>query len=380
MEFLEFKINHSSLTDIITILRKVFIQQFYALNAGFFLLIITLTFGFMSGIEHKALAQFFTASPHLTLIPITIWLIYLIKIINFNRSRLILDENKFLREFALVGKVSRHQALFAVVTSQFAPAIAYGIFLLLTAIKSQQWIIALLIILAQVALIMSGTFATEKAMHDQSAEIHVWRIKTWFDRRFTKPLFIIYVTWIMRREPMLVIATKIFCGALLFAVTQLYKTDVYDWRLLAMGSLLAVAANYMMVTQLQQFENVHFQFLRNLPTSTIKRLATIVVVISILMLPEFVIIIKNFPINLTLWNGLSEFAFIIAGTLYFYSLNYLSIPADNFTRWTLGSVIGSILPILFNVPLLILTCAALAIAWLIIHFRYFNFEMQTTKD
>jgi hypothetical protein len=368
------------LADIITILRKIFIQQFYALNAAFFLLIITLTFGFMSGVEHKALAEFFTASPVLTLIPIAIWSIYLLKIINFNRSRLTLDENRFLREFVLIRKMSRYQTLSAVVTSQFVPAIAYGIFLVLTAVKSQQWIIGLLIGTAQVALIMTGTFATERAMHDQSAEINVWRIKTWIDRRITKPLFAIYVTWIMRREPMLVIATKIFSGALLFAVTQLYKTDVYDWRLLGMGSVLAVSANYMMVTQLQQFENIHFQFLKNLPISTLKRLTTIVLVIFILMLPEFVVLIKNFPTNIMLLDGIFQFTFIIAGTLYFYSLNYLPIPADNFTRWILASVIGSVLVILFGVPLPFLTCAALITAYLIMYFKYFSFEIQTTKD
>jgi hypothetical protein len=334
----------------------------------------------MSGVEHKALAEFFTASPVLTLIPIAIWSIYLLKIINFNRSRLTLDENRFLREFVLIRKMPRHQALFAAVTSQFVPAIAYGIFLVLTAIKSQQWIIVSLIFIAQVVLITTGTFATERAMHGQSDEIKVWRIKTWIDRRFTKPLFLIYVTWIMRREPMLVIATKIFSGALLFAVTQLYKTDVYDWRLLGMGSVLAVAANYMMVTQLQQFENVHFQFLKNLPIGTLKRLTTIVLVIFILMLPEFAVIVKNFPFNMTLGNGLSEFTFLIAGTLYFYSLNYLSIPTDNFTRWILASVIGSVLVILFGIPLPFLTCAALITAYLIIHFKYFSFEIQTTKD
>jgi hypothetical protein len=334
----------------------------------------------MSGVEHKALAEFFTASPVLILIPISVWSIYLLKIINFNRSRLTLDENKFLREFVLLGNMSRYQTLSVVISSQFAPAIAYGIFLVFTAIKSQQWIIVLLIGIAQVALIMTGTFATERAMHDQSAEISVWRIKTWFDRRFTKPLFVIYVTWIMRREPMLVIATKVFSGALLFAITQLYKTDVYDWRLLGMGSALAVAANYMMVTQLQQFENVHFAFLKNLPISTIKHLVIIVVVIFVLMLPEFVLVTKNFPINLTLWDGIFQFTFIIAGTLYFYSLNYLSIPAENFSRWILASLIGSVLMILFGIPLPLLACAALITAYLIIYFKYFHFEMPATKD
>jgi hypothetical protein len=351
------------------------------LNASFFLLIITLTFGFMSGVEHKALAQFFIASPVLSLIPITVWFVYLLKVINFNRSRLVLSENYFMREFVLLSKSSRYSVLSIVVISQFVPAIAYGIFLVLTTIRSQQWINILLICLSQIVLITAGTFVVERAMHNQLAEIKVWKIKTWFDKRFSKPVSLIYITWIMRREPMLVIATKIFSGGLMFAITQLYKSDVYDWRLLAMGSVVAVAGNYMMMTQLYQFENVHFRFLKNLPISALKSILTIVVVITILLLPEFVVIIKNFPESLTILEGISCLVFIVGGTLYFYSLNYLSIPVENFSRWILGSVIGWIAIILFSTPLPLLTLAAFTATYIIIHFKYFITEpIQSSVD
>jgi hypothetical protein len=269
--------------------------------------------------------------------------------------------------------------MLAVIISQFVPATVYGVFLILTAIKSQQWAVVSLIVLAQLALIVIGTVSTERSMHFHHEEIKVWKIKAWFDKNFTKPLSLIYVTWILRREPMLVVATKIFSGALLFAVTQLYKTDIYDWRLLAMGSVIAVAANYMMVTQLHQFENVHFQYLKNLPLNILKRTTTIVVVIFVLMIPEFSIVVKNFPDNLTMLEGLTDAAFIIAGALYFYSLNYLTIPPDHFSRWILGSVIGSVLTILFGVPLFLLTVAAVTTACLLNHFKYFSFEQMTSK-
>src|SRR5688500_4396091 len=100
------------------IFNKVLAKEYYRLNTGFFLLILTLTFGFMSGVEHRALAEFFIASPLLLLVPISIWVVYLIKIINFNRSQVSLPQNQFLHVFSLRPFLHQIFPLFVTVAIQ----------------------------------------------------------------------------------------------------------------------------------------------------------------------------------------------------------------------------------------------------------------------
>src|SRR4051812_2823646 len=112
----------------LTVLLKVFVSQFYKANAAFFLLILGFCFGFMSGIEHKALAQFFTSSSLLLLIPIGIWVLYTIKIVLFNRHVLQQPENEFMFCFSLLPVSQQVLMLLNVLSAQMLPALLYAVF------------------------------------------------------------------------------------------------------------------------------------------------------------------------------------------------------------------------------------------------------------
>lgn len=82
-------------------LLKVFVRAFYLENATFFLFVVGIAGGFMSGVEHIALMQFFISKAYLIGIPASLWMLYAIRIINFNRSVLMRAENSFVFNLAL---------------------------------------------------------------------------------------------------------------------------------------------------------------------------------------------------------------------------------------------------------------------------------------
>jgi hypothetical protein len=60
-------------------LMKLFVRVFYQENATFFLFVVGLAGGFMSDVEHTALAQFFISKIYLIAIPASFWILYAIK-------------------------------------------------------------------------------------------------------------------------------------------------------------------------------------------------------------------------------------------------------------------------------------------------------------
>ena len=74
------------MSNIQSVLFKVLVKEFYRINAGFFLIVVGICFGFLRDIEHLALARYFTSAPVYLLIPFSVWLLYALKIIAFNDS------------------------------------------------------------------------------------------------------------------------------------------------------------------------------------------------------------------------------------------------------------------------------------------------------
>ncbi|HEY0740508.1 MAG TPA: hypothetical protein VGD40_03565, partial [Chryseosolibacter sp.] len=152
--------------DSTTVFAKVFVREFYRLNAGFFIVVITLTFGFMSGKEHKALAEFFVASPLLSLIPISVWLLYTFKVILFNRQRMVLAENVFLFNTSLLYRRQQLVAACQAVFAQLMPIIVYAVFLFVTALRNnflQSFLLlfaAVIVLVAISSLMLIQTFKT----------------------------------------------------------------------------------------------------------------------------------------------------------------------------------------------------------------------------
>jgi hypothetical protein len=365
-------------SEIILVLNKVLVKEFYRLNAGFFLVIIALTFGFMSGVEHRALAEFFIASPVVLMIPIVVWIIYSFKIINFNRQQLLREENRFVYDVALLSSSKQWMAFSVTVICQSMPVLLYGVFLILIAAKHSLFTPILQVTVAVAVLLFLSVIPLIKQVNNPVREIKITGLKKFLDYRLTKSIAQFYIEWILRREPALLIGTKIFSGILLFAVTQLYKGESYDWRLLAMGTTIAFSGNFMLISQLHRFENFHFAFLRNIPLSLLQRFFLFIGVFLILCFPEIIILIRNFPVTLDWFSAIEALLFGISIGVIFYSAHFINaFHEKDFTRIIFGGVIGWVLLILFSIPLTLLTLINLGLGSWLYRKYFYGFEYSS---
>jgi hypothetical protein len=369
------------MTDILLPVNKVLVKEYYQLNTGFFLLVITIAFGFMSGIEHRALAEFFISSPATVSIPVFAWGVYLIKIINFNRNQALLPQNQFLYSLSLLPHTQQLVCFFISLTNQFMPAILYGTFLVIMALKNNFIFAALAVPAALLLLLALGTFTLLRQFNLPVAESKIGFFKRFFDYRITKPLIQFYLEWIVRREAAVVLGTKLFCALLIFGTTQLYEGEDYDVRLMAMACTLAFSANFTIIGRLHYFENKVFALLRNLPFAILKRTAVFLTVLIILCLPEISILIKYFPAVLS-WTQAPLLILYGAGIgVLFYGFHFTGvIHHENFQRLIFALFIGWILLILFKVPIVAMALVnAIGGVWLV-RCYFYRFEWHDVED
>jgi len=329
----------------------------------------------MSGIEHKALAQFFVSSPLLLTIPISFWTLYTWKVILFNRSVLQLQQNEFVFHFSLIKISAQTSSIVAIIIEQLMPFLLYAVFLIVMAWSKNMYFSIIYVVISIMLLLTWSTVILIRELNNPNQEKRVSSLKRYFDNRFKKTFYQFFIEWISRNDLVTFVGSKLFSCVVLYTVLFFYKTENYDARLLGLGISIGFSANASLAFQFHQFENVHFVILRNLPISLWRRLVYFIVTFIFLCLPEFSLLIHNFPSNLHLLTFLSSILFCISLLLIYYTHLYRHhIDMEKHMRFVFFIIMGSVVAILFSVPMGLLACIYLIEAIYIFKRYYYHFE------
>jgi hypothetical protein len=366
---------------IFSILQRVLVREFYRANAGLFFLVIGIGAGFMRSYEHVALAEFFSASPTLMLVPILVWTIYTLNVVKFNRDLLKRKENEFIFHITLLPSSQKWISLFTTLFYQILPAILYGIFLMAFALKNHFIDALFMIIVSLPLLLFVGTFALSHALHHPNQEKTVGIFTRYLNVSITKPFPFFFPEWIARREPLMLFGTKVFACLILLGVTQLYKTDVYDLRLLGLGIVIAFSAQVVLVYEVHRFDNFHFPLNRNLPIPFARRLLYFLSTLLILILPELGMIVKNFPVEFNNWNLVSTVLLSLSIPIFFYGLLYTKDrDQEKLMPFVFFFSISWILLVLFKIPLWGIAGINMVIGLACLKKFYYSFEYVSKPE
>jgi hypothetical protein len=347
--------------------------EFYRLNSGFFLLIVTLTFGFMSKVEHVALAQALGSSPYTMMIAVGVWLIYAGKIMSFNRRQLRLPENLVLAHLDFVPFIQRTVYAFIVFALQFFPSIAYGIFIGAAGSPSTESFVVLITALAGCSA--AGAGALLYACRLPRAEKNPSSFAVFLDRRLYKSVIRCYLEHVIRRDPLMVVATKVFSASLLIGVGNLYKYEPYDERLLMMALTVCGLSNLLIAYRIQEFEFLPMAWWRNLPIAVATRYFRIVAALCIFLLPEFIVLLKLFPIQRHAYTTIFGLAYLASiGCLLAGVLQSGRLRLTTFTKKGFLILTVLILSILFGAPASLIAATCFVTGFTLFTRYYYSFE------
>jgi hypothetical protein len=335
----------------------------------FFLVVMGFCFGFMRGHEHIALAGYFVGSAWLVMIPVSVWIVYTVKVIQYNNDEVRRASNSFLYQLPLTGFRTRAGAYLTVAAGQLAPAIAYGLFLMSMAQNVELTII--------IVSLVAVTITTSWFIHHSL----VYPRKEFTSRRplpFSKNIVWIYAEGTLRASAGQVLATKVATCLVVYGATQLYLYDVYDQRLYLMTACVAFSANLSTVYGYQRFEILPLSFIRSLPITLTQRIATFVFTMIILCFPEIAILATNLPSYLGIFSYLTGITFGISLLIFGYGALYVrDADFDNFTRWIFFVTMGLLILVLFSVPVWIFAIIQTFAGIYLLRKNYYSFELNT---
>jgi len=362
-----------------SIFAKIFVAEFYRRHATLFLLVIGLGFGFMGGYEHMVLASFFTASPALMAIPIIVWIAYAILIERFNTAVVTSDENEFLYMISLYPAGERVRVFILVAACQLFPVILYGVFLMVVATKNHMVVPPVMVLVSLLIIIAVTALRLASSLQRIRPEKTAWWFTKFINARIAKPFVLFYPEWASRNEPVMLAGTKLVCLLLLFATARLYTGETYDLRLMGMAVVVVSYAQCNLVWHLHQFDNVHLELLRNVPMSLLRRTATLLIILLVILSPELGMLISVFPKTLHIGDLISLLLFAISAPVLLYGfLYYRPVLLDRLTTVVFYTSMATFLLVLFTVPVWLLGLLNVLVGVFLIDRFYYRLQFPAT--
>jgi hypothetical protein len=357
------------------VLNAIFVREFYLANTGFFLLIVAIAGGFMRSNEHVALAEFFVSTPTVMTIPIVVWTLYTSMVMHFNDERILLDENEFVFCFAFLPKAEQWALAARVAWLQLLPAFLYGSFLCIVAWKHQLFFSILMTCLSCGLLLCATSLRLLSILRNPKQDKNISFISRIVNTRVTKPFPLFFIEWMVRNDFLMMAGTKIFTMLCVFGITELYQTDSYDGRLLALGIIIASTANATCIQALHRFENFHMAFLKALPLSFLKRFAYTLTTMFILAVPEIIVLIRNFPTELPWTSYITNIALLISIQILIYGGLYIK-DRNQQDMMTIVFCLGItwFLAVLFKIPTGLIAVGNVVLGLYLWQRFYYSFE------
>lgn len=312
---------------ITQLLLKVFVKQFYILNAGFLFFGYFFFFGMVEGSRlvayHKSLLLAVVSSPLLMAVVWLAWLLYNIKCILFSTNTIKAASNTYIYSLRALSTQKQFLLYLLISTLTYMPVLSYSCLVVAMAISKSLWGTALLVIAYQLLMPALGAFILFISINknDQVSRIEniLGRISKFFRIRLGYNGFLL--GHIMDEKKIAFLMVKIF-SILMLSVSFIINGDHFDEDLFSIFFLLIFVAHAILVYYCADFAETRLQFSRNLPIPWYKIATMYLFTYSIILLPEVAFMLVNnhgnLPISDVIFLYLTAVATLFLCTGYLY--------------------------------------------------------------
>lgn len=361
----------------IRILQKVLINFFYKVNAGLFLFGFFVLFGlpFSPLAFHLSLISGIIQSQVFLAVVMLIWFLYNLKCLDYMLKQLHHPRQSFLFCFQNLSAKKTYLYMLYVQLFLYAPVLIYSAAIVWIAAKKQQYWCVTEIVFFSTIITAATAFVYSAAIQKKHFFNHKFTLP-WLNISLPKPFFLIplYFLWNDRKQMLLV--TKLFSLLLLYGFIKLYEPERYDIRPLQLCLLLTAASHSGIVFQIRAFEEEYLQFSRNLPFNTIQRFIQIIAMYICLLLPEFILLFKGYPIYFSIADDPQLVLLVVALLSMFHVVLLLEdTEMEQLIRIVFAVMAACFFIILYN-PGLMLPCAILLLSFALFNAYYYDFEKK----
>jgi hypothetical protein len=358
----------------LNILIRSLVKTYYQANLGFFFIVLYVAFGLMRSIEHITLAKSIATSLPLTSLTLLGWSIYYLKGVGFIYKNLNKKAFRFLREFAIHQKSKQFYGLFIVHLCMGIPVWLYAAFI---SIFNFQLGTISNFALMLIFLVSINSFTTLMVIYHLKRPVKEIQPGYWYKFISTK-INLSYPFWYIRHlfvhEPMLGLLSKLGSLLILLGTFYLFNTDGYDWRLLAVGVLFSFIINSMLIYNYYEFNKKNY-WIYNLPLKTSIVALSTLLTITLLFIPELVLICTRLPISITSQDSIG--ILVLSVSLAYFLLGALSLKPISKDKYGIRVFYGMVIIlfiIMYSVPPILLNIVLLGSGILMLkgHYRLIN--------
>lgn len=339
------------------LLLQTLVRPYYIRNAGFFGVVVYLTFGFMRPQDHHALIAAILTSPFLVTLTALLWALYTLRATIFVRQLISEPPQRFLLSARLLPRLVRWSGWLLVAMMLLLPVEAYASWMISRGILHQLWLSNGAILAVVLALVVSSAGGIDQRIRHPypTRSIRLPRLA------WPVPYSLFYPGFLLRHRPVALLLTKLASLGLLVGVCRLYPTDDYDQRLLLIGLMVSVLAHAPLCRTFCEFETTWLNILPNLPFSAINRLARYALTYALLWLPELPLLLYNTPSPVSLVYMLLLWPTGWGWLLFIHVRSHRSEwNPDRWMQALFWGFIGGLLLIMFGFPV----WGWLALGWL----------------
>ena len=308
-------------------LLKVFVKQFYIINAGFLFFGYFFFFGMVEGSRlvayHKSLLLAVVSSPLLMVAVWLAWFLYNVKCILFCTNTIQAAGNIYLYSLRALSTPKQFLLYLLISTLIYMPVLSYSCLIVAMAISRSQWGTALLVTAYQLLMPALGAYilfiTINKNNQVSRIENILGRISKFFRIRLGYNGFLL--GHIMDEKKIAFLMVKIF-SILMLSVSFVINGDHFDEDLFSIFFLLIFVAHAVLVYYCTDFVETRLQFSRNLPIPWYKIAAMYLLTYGIFLLPEGAFMLVNnhgnLPVTEVILLYLTAVATLFLCTGYLY--------------------------------------------------------------
>jgi hypothetical protein len=352
------------------------VYPFYRAYSGFLFVVFLLAAGLLKGEEHLAIARFFTSNALNLIYPYIGLLAYEGLTLRFSIPWVSNNRNRILQDLLFVSKRQRIEYIMIVVLCLLIPVLLYSFFLTTVALATGNYATGLIVLFfTLIRILMYSLLLNQYIIHPLEKKYRqVIRLNLPDYLNF--PVILFSIRQFFSSNFLSLLLSKLLSIGLLLMFMLLIETiDNYD-RFSSVILPLTFISNAFIAYGLFKFLNIELYVFRNLPLRPPFILLQVFIILTILCLPEIIIIYRNLfdiisagSLSIHIVNALSILLFIYASLVYFnFDLQKFII------RLFWGSII-LVLILLFDF-LPILMCIIFSVSSVFIYTRgYYNFEI-----
>lgn len=356
------------------VLTKVFVKRFYSENAGFFLVLLGICFGFLKAPQHFELSQALADKPIFYLIPIALWVLYALKVARFCSKVGKEGESIMLGLIDLVGKTRLFWLVARAQLNLFLPVLGYGLFMAYVAFQNQKFI-SVLIVIGSLAILLLGLILwhTRNLLKPKDFRlVSTSMVSRWKPKYYLE----LYIHHLLSFQGLRLVLMKLLSLLILYISIQVFLEEAIDLRYLALGALLSATTNSFFSMNYVQFERSELQLYRNLPIGFFKRTASFWLTFIVLSTPEFLILAGQLSSTVNWFDLLSLMLFIPSLLLFLLAVAYQpNFNQERFTKQVFFISATLFFVILGHAGVLTLTLLALIVSVLMLRVWFSKSEV-----